>query len=188
MEQEELLKIAKSITTGMDKILGKEFVPVNLQTIGFSRAELRWSRLKIGLIREKETARHADEAAMLAEISQVARSVKAFKQGACGELAMYAYNVARNVPGTSPQILFAAGKRDKHALVLLGVTTKFATATAVSAIAESDPKAVVIDYWAAQNGARSDATGVFPIADYEDDAEDALSKYDLKKLTTWSFT
>lgn len=188
MGKDELLKIAISIVAGMKKILAEEYVPVNIQGAMHSRGEHNWSVLKVQYMRSKYSVMPADEVAMIADISKVAKMVKAFKQGACGELAMYAYNVARNVSGTESQVLMAEGKVDKHAFVLLGVSNKFKEETSISAISKANPEALVIDYWATENGADSKTDGVFTIGEYEEGTEDALDAYDLDKVKTWSYS
>jgi hypothetical protein len=102
---------------------------------------------------------------------------------------MYAYNMARLIPDTLPQIIMLPANEgtDHHAFVLLGVATKFAEETPISRIAQQYPGAVVIDYWAVQNG-YSEYQGAFPIGVFDTETEDSLDKYDKERAKTWNYS
>jgi hypothetical protein len=155
-----------------------------LKVVKRLRAQRNWRVVKLAWIRQHISVGPLDEVEMIQQVSSVARKLTAFKQGACGELAMFAYNIALRKPGTHPQILKAPGTNDWHALLLLGVEEEFRKPSKLSAIADNYPEAVIVDYWAVYGGTRHN--GAFPIGDYINDTETVLKGYDLGKVVTWN--
>lgn len=188
------MRFADAIVSTIELQLGEMFVPANIRLQNESLVRRNHRAIALAQLRDATGTRGGltslDRAAMHELIPKVSQAVVKYRQGACGELAMMAYNVGRQKSTSMPIQIMEVPERGAedsfHAFVLVGLFEEIEQPTSFDDIIGAEDNAAVVDLWFEQTFSGLLGSGynaAFPVAAYRD-ALASRDRWDMSRVKT----